>query len=190
MTRVNTGLAIGTVLLAGLTVLGCKEGQEGREQAESTTQRTPAAPTQPAVGTSTNPPEEPPQAQAPADEPPPPESPGEHAHRAPHGGSTVTVGHYHYELVVRDRTFIVYLLDARMRTLPVTNVRGQLEVSHGQERNTLPLRPVGDHLEATGEHAEHGDLVATVRLELDGQMQSGRITHHPAGHHKKAGHAH
>lgn len=119
----------------------------------------------------------------PPEEPPPAEPPGEHAHGSPHGGSVVTVGRYHYELVVRDRTFVVYLLDSRLNTLPVASVRGEIVVAHGRERYTLPLSPAGDHLEATGEHAESGDFVALVKLELEGRTQTGRISHHPPGHH-------
>ncbi len=68
----------------------------------------------------------------PASREPAPEGRGphtqDHAHASPHGGEVVTVGKYHYELLSQGKEVRVYLLDRKLKALPLKGVSEAITV--------------------------------------------------------------
>lgn len=132
------------------------------------------------------------------------EGPKEHSHKAPHGGTVVTVEKYHYEMVVEEKAAHVYLLDEKENSLPISGITGSVVFQIPKKGNkTVTLSPSEDHFTAAMDLKGVEKFVAVVSLKIEGKSRVGRFSYqkgakekaHEEGHpeedgHKKEGHTH
>ena len=126
-----------------------------------------------------------------------------HSHKAPHGGTVVTVEKYHYEMVAEEKAAQVYLLDEKENTLPISGVTGSAVFQiPGKGSKTVTLAPSGDHFTAAMDLKGVERFVAVISLKIEGKTQVGRFSyqkskekrtgeeHHKEGGHKEKEHSH
>lgn len=105
-------------------------------------------------------------------------APGDHAHKAPHGGHVVTVKQYHYELVPNGaKGFKIYLMDQKLKELPLNGVTGKAIVQLDGKQQTLTLMNMGDYLHGSIDPTKANRIVVVVTLSIGGKPFSGRFTH-------------
>lgn len=103
--------------------------------------------------------------------------PHAHAHASPHGGQVVTVGKYHYELWSQGKDVRVYLLDGKLKALPLKGVSGAITVKvPGQEMLKANLLPASGYLSAPLDLSGARSYVAIVTLNVKGVSHSGRFS--------------
>lgn len=101
----------------------------------------------------------------------------EHAHASPHGGQVVTVGKYHYELLSQGKEVRAYLLDGKLKALPLKGVSGAITVKvPGQEMLKANLLPASGYLSAPLDLSGARSYVAIVTLNVEGISHSGRFS--------------
>ena len=109
-------------------------------------------------------------------EAPPALSQEEHVHKSHHGGMVVTVGKYHYEMVVEHQAVHIYLLDKKEQTLPISDVTGSVFFHiPGRGTKTVTLSPSGDHFSGAVDLKGVEQFVAVVRLKIEGKILPGRF---------------
>lgn len=111
-----------------------------------------------------------------------------HSHKAPHGGTVVTVEKYHYEMVVAEKTAQVYLLDEKENTLPISGVTGSAVFQiPGKGSKTVTLTPSGDHFSAAIDLKGVERFVAVVSLKMEGKTRVGRFSYPKPKEHQEHG---
>ena len=105
----------------------------------------------------------------------------EHAHGSPHGGLVKTLGNGHAEVMIKDGRLLVWVLDAKEKTVPPPS-GGKAVLQVGKNKHELALAGHGDHLMAAlskeaGEHiaAANGKVAVLVTLAVDGKPRSTRF---------------
>lgn len=102
----------------------------------------------------------------------------EHHHEAPHGGTVITVGNYHFEMVVVDtlNAALIYLLDGKEKILPVKDISGKaIFLFPDKTKQTIDLIAQEDHFLAAPDSADLSEFTLIVTLNLDGKSNSGRF---------------
>lgn len=108
-----------------------------------------------------------------------------HAHQGPHGGEVRSVGKHHVEVAVHaeDGMFVVYVLDAAMKPLPVTG-KGQAVVQiAGKAKQTFPLVAMTDHYMGLVTLGGAKRLDALVSVPVAGKVQTVRFVITPRNMH-------
>ena len=73
----------------------------------------------------------------------------QHSHKAPHGGTEITVDSNHYEMVVKEKEIWIYLLDGSEKLLPIEKVEGSMVLSLSDKpARKVTLEKRKDHLRA------------------------------------------
>ena len=112
-----------------------------------------------------------------------------HGHKAPHGGIVITVGKYHYEMVVEPKAVSVYLLDDKEQTLSISEVTGNAIIQiPGEKPQTVKLTASRDHLNANVDLESIEKFVALVSLKIDGKTRIGRFSYQKPVGHQEEGH--
>ena len=113
-----------------------------------------------------------------------------HQHKAPHGGMVRTAGAYHVELVQDEKGYKVYLLDAKEKTLPVTDLSGKATcLTTAKKKMELELTAAGDHmvLQTDPEILEGGTVVIAIHKgdeSISAKFNPGKHDEHgPDEHH-------
>lgn len=107
---------------------------------------------------------------------------GDHHHDAPHGGQVRTVQQYHVELVPKPGQLLVYLLDDRLKTLPVQGRKGEVTLQRDGKTQTFALQPGKEAFSAPVDLSKASRYVAVVSLTIDGKLHRVRFAY-PAPHH-------
>ncbi len=118
-----------------------------------------------------------------------------HAHKAPHGGIVIEVGQQrHFELVIQDKQFLLYVLDSHEAVLPLTGMTAGADILvKGKPRVALPLTAAGDHFVGALALDPAGRTTIIVTVKSDGKSLLGRFTYPVKQHHHdgdSAPHAH
>jgi len=123
-----------------------------------------------------------------------------HEHEAPHGGMVITVGKYHYEMVVDDtmKAVYIYLLDKKEKTLPVKDITGKATfLFPDKTKEKADLVVDEDHFKADLDSTKLNEFTVAIVLKIDGKSQIGRFKykagmvedhHEEKGHHEKKEH--
>lgn len=106
----------------------------------------------------------------------------DHHHDAPHGGQVRTMQQYHVELVPKPGQLLVYLLDDRLKTLPVQSRKGEVILQVDGQTRKLALQPGKEAFSAPVDLSKAARYVAVVSLTIDGKLHRVRFAH-PAPHH-------
>lgn len=121
---------------------------------------------------------------------------GGHAHKAPHGGIVIEVGqHRHFELVVQDKQFLLYVLDSHEAAMPLTGMTAGADILvKGKPRVTVPLTVSGDHFVGAQALDPAGRTTIIVTVKSAGKSLLGRFTYPVKKQHRHHGdsapHAH
>jgi len=104
----------------------------------------------------------------------------------------VTVGEYHYEMVVEEEGVLIYLLDGKEETLSVSKVTGSaMFLVPGKTAKKVELVSDKDHFRAELDLKEVEKFIAVVSLKIDEKTQNGRFSYQKSeepeeeGHHKE-----
>lgn len=88
-----------------------------------------------------------------------------HVHAPPHGGTIAHAGPYHLELLVEESWIEVWVLDARLKTVPPKDLSLRVTLEpKDREKQVLTLAPTGDRFRAAAKLEGFPDLVATAEL--------------------------
>lgn len=102
----------------------------------------------------------------------------DHAHAAPHGGQVITVGSYHYEMLVKPGEIQLYVLDEHLKTLPIKDMQGTLLVQFPDKtKKNVNLEPAGEYFRAVVETGPAKSFIAIASVAIAGKTQTGRFSH-------------
>lgn len=104
-----------------------------------------------------------------------------HGHKGPHGGEVRTVGQHHVEVAVHaeDGMFMVYVLDAKLKTLPVAGKGRAVVQIAGKPKQTIALIPLKDHYMGLVSLQGAKELIADVSVPVAGKLQTTRFVIKP-----------
>ena len=111
-----------------------------------------------------------------------------HQHKSPHGGVVRSAGDYHLELVRDEKGYKVYLLDAKEKTLPVTDLTGKATcLTKEKKKMEMELTAAGDHmvLATDPEALEGGTVIVAIRKgseSVSAKFTLGEHGHDEHGH--------
>ncbi|MBI2067122.1 MAG: hypothetical protein HYT77_03835 [Deltaproteobacteria bacterium] len=104
----------------------------------------------------------------------------EHAHKSPHGGQVITVGSYHYEMLVKPGEINLYVLDGKLATLPLKGMEGRLLLQlPDKTKKEVTLQPDGEHLKGAVDLGSTTSFIAIATVKIDGKPNAGRFSYPP-----------
>lgn len=117
-----------------------------------------------------------------------------HQHKAPHDGMVRSAGDYHVELVQDEKGYKVYLLDAKEKTLPMTDLTAKATcLTKDKKKMEMELTAAGDHmvLETDPEALEGGTVIVAIRKggeSISAKFTPGEHGHDEHGHEEHQSH--
>lgn len=104
-----------------------------------------------------------------------------HAHKAPHGGTVVTAGNYHIEMVAQGDKITFYLLDGAEKTIPNKGVTGVAMFQFADKKTAnMDMTAKGDErFEVVATNA--ADFTVIVTFTKGEEKITARLTSGPRG---------
>lgn len=105
----------------------------------------------------------------------------DHEHGSPHGGTVVTAGNYHVEMVQAGDKLSFYLLDGTEKTIPNAGVTGMAMFQFADKKtdNAAMTAKGDDHFEVVLTNAS--DFTVIVTFTKGEEKISARLTSGPRG---------
>ncbi|MBX9851303.1 MAG: hypothetical protein K2X86_06035 [Cytophagaceae bacterium] len=89
----------------------------------------------------------------------------QHSHASPHGGTVVTAGEYHVEMVKNGNEVKFYISDNAEKAIPLSGITGKAIFQTGGKTETKDLMVHEDHLMATVDNADKlSGAIVTLRI--------------------------
>ena len=94
-----------------------------------------------------------------------------HGEKGPHGGQMLLVGSHRFEMVVGASNFTIYVMDMKMRIVPLQAVNGSATIHSNNDKNTneVPLVVEGDHRVGKLDIKKPGKAEVHATIKVDGK---------------------
>ena len=98
-----------------------------------------------------------------------------HSHASPHGGTVVTAGEYHVEMVKSGNEVKFYISDNAEKAIPLSGITGKAIFQSGGKTETKDLMVHEDHLMATVDNADKFSGVIIVTMKIGDKTVSAKF---------------